>query len=71
VTGGEISTASGAGGYAGKPRPVVIPQDDRFDVTVPITVCAFITDSTKTLLTIPVTFGQLSTILVAEFFLSS
>lgn len=35
-----------AGGpdYAGKPRPVVIVQDDRFDSTKSITVCAFTTN---------------------------
>jgi mRNA interferase MazF len=41
---GEIWTVSGASGYAGKPRPVVIVQDDRFDVTESITICAFTTD---------------------------
>jgi mRNA interferase MazF len=41
---GEVWTASGGGGYAGKPRPVVILQDDRFDATASITVCAFTTD---------------------------
>lgn len=39
--------ASGGGGYAGKPRPVVILQDDRFDATTSITVCAFTTDPTS------------------------
>ncbi len=43
---GEIWTVSGGSGYAGKPRPVVILQDDRFDATTSITVCAFTTDST-------------------------
>jgi mRNA interferase MazF len=42
---GEIWTAS-AGGYAGKPRPVVILQDDRFDATDSVTVCAFTTNPT-------------------------
>ena len=42
---GEIWTASG-GDYAGKPRPVVIVQDDRFDATASITVCPFTTDPT-------------------------
>ncbi|MHB8571918.1 MAG: type II toxin-antitoxin system PemK/MazF family toxin [Candidatus Dormibacteria bacterium] len=41
---GEIWTASGGSGYAGKPRPVVIIQDDRFDGTDSVTVCAFTTD---------------------------
>jgi mRNA interferase MazF len=43
---GEIWTVSAGGGYAGKPRPVVILQDDHFDATASITVCAFTTDST-------------------------
>lgn len=38
---GEIWTAAGGPDYAGKPRPVVIIQDDRFDATASITVCAF------------------------------
>ena len=38
-----------AGGqdYAGKPRPAVILQDDRFDRTSSITICAFTTDPTE------------------------
>lgn len=43
---GEIWTASAGSGYAGKPRPVVIVQDDRFDATASVTVCAFTTDPT-------------------------
>ena len=43
---GEIWTAAGGKDYAGKPRPVVIVQDDRFDATESITVCAFTTDPT-------------------------
>jgi mRNA interferase MazF len=43
---GEIWTASAASGYVGKPRPVVIIQDDRFDVTASVTVCATTTDPT-------------------------
>jgi mRNA interferase MazF len=43
---GEIWTASGGGDYAGKPRPVVIVQDDAFDATASITVCALTTDTT-------------------------
>ena len=35
---GEIWTAAGGKDYAGKPRPVVIMQDDRFDATASITV---------------------------------
>jgi len=43
---GEIWTAAGGSDYAGKPRPVVILQDDRFDATRSLTVCAFTTDPT-------------------------
>jgi mRNA interferase MazF len=43
---GEIWTAAGGSGYAGKPRLVVILQDDRFDATLSVTVCAFTTDPT-------------------------
>lgn len=43
---GEIWTAAAGSGYAGKPRPVVIVQDDRFDATASVTVCAFTTDPT-------------------------
>ncbi len=43
---GEIWNAAGGKDYAGKPRPVVILQDDRFDKTDSVTVCAFTTDPT-------------------------
>jgi mRNA interferase MazF len=43
---GEIWTVAGARDYAGKPRPAVILQDDRFAQTGSVTVCAFTTDST-------------------------
>jgi mRNA interferase MazF len=38
---GEIYTAAARGAYTGKPRPVVILQDDRFDATTSVTVCPF------------------------------
>jgi mRNA interferase MazF len=44
---GEIWTASAGGGFVGKPRPVVIVQDDRFAGTASITLCAFTTDPTE------------------------
>ena len=44
---GEIWTVSGGRGYAGKVRPVVILQDDNFDGTASITICAFTTDQPK------------------------
>jgi mRNA interferase MazF len=43
---GEIWTAAAGSGYIGKPRPVVIVQDDRFEATASVTVCAFTTDPT-------------------------
>ena len=43
---GDIWTVSGGKGYSGKPRPVAILQDNRFDLTNSITVCAFTTDET-------------------------
>jgi mRNA interferase MazF len=44
---GEIWTAAGGKNYASKPRPVLILQDDRFDETESVTVCAFTTDPTE------------------------
>ena len=44
---GEIWTVAGGGDYTGKPRPVVVLQDDRFDATDSVTICAFTTDPTE------------------------
>jgi len=44
---GDIWTVAGGKDYAGKPRPVVIVQDDTFDATDSITICAFTTDQTE------------------------
>ena len=43
---GEIWTVSGGADYAGKPRPAVVIQDDHFDATRSVTLCAFTTDPT-------------------------
>ena len=43
---GNIWTVAGGKDYAGKARPVVILQDDSFDGTESITICAFTTDDT-------------------------
>jgi mRNA interferase MazF len=43
---GEVWTVAGGSDYAGKPRPAVIVQDDSFDATDSITICAFTTDPT-------------------------
>jgi mRNA interferase MazF len=44
---GDVHTVAGGKDYAGKPRPVVIVQDDRFDGTDSITICALTTDETE------------------------
>lgn len=44
---GDVFTVSGGKNYAGKPRPAVIVQDDSFDATDSVTVCAFTTDETE------------------------
>jgi mRNA interferase MazF len=44
---GEVWTVAGGRSYAGKPRPAVILQDDRFDATDSITLCACTTDPTE------------------------
>jgi len=41
---GEVWTVSDGGGYAGKPRPVVIVQDDAFGLLDSITICPFTSD---------------------------
>jgi mRNA interferase MazF len=43
---GEIWIAAAGSGHVGKPRPVVIVQDDLFDATASVTVCALTTDPT-------------------------
>lgn len=42
---GEVWTVSDRGS-AGKPRPCVIVQDDRFDATASVAICAFTSDET-------------------------
>jgi mRNA interferase MazF len=44
---GEVWTAAGGPGYAGKPRPVVIVQSDAFDATKSVTICGLTTDPTE------------------------
>jgi mRNA interferase MazF len=43
---GEVWTVSGGAPYAGKSHPAVIVQEDRFDQTSSITLCALTTDPT-------------------------
>lgn len=53
---GDIWTVSGGKDYAGKPRPVVVVQDEAFDATDSIIICAFTTDETDApLFRLPVT----------------
>ena len=40
---GEIWTVAGGPGYAGKPRPMLIVQDEQFDSTGSITICLLTT----------------------------
>ncbi|MBI1867286.1 MAG: type II toxin-antitoxin system PemK/MazF family toxin [Methylocystis sp.] len=40
----EIWTVAGGNDYAGKPRPVVILQDDAFDQLDSVTICPLTTD---------------------------
>lgn len=55
VTRGEIYTAATRGAYTGKPRPVVVLQDDRFDATASVTVCPFTTNPVEApLLRLPI-----------------
>lgn len=44
---GEIWTVAGGKDYAGKPRPALIVQDDSFDATSSVTICAFTTNSAE------------------------
>jgi mRNA interferase MazF len=43
---GEVWAAAGGADYAGKPRPVVIVQDERFEIQS-ITICSFTSDQTE------------------------
>ncbi|HEX4436195.1 MAG TPA: type II toxin-antitoxin system PemK/MazF family toxin [Solirubrobacteraceae bacterium] len=52
---GEIYTAAARGPYTGKPRPVLIVQDDRFKATASVTVCPFTTSPVEApLLRLPI-----------------
>jgi len=46
VTRGEIWTVSGGPNYAGKPRPAVIVQDDRFSASPSVTLCGLTSELT-------------------------
>lgn len=48
---GDVYTAAARGPYTGKPRPVVIVQDDRFDATGSVTVCPLTTNPVEAPLT--------------------
>lgn len=44
---GQLWIAAGGKKYAGKPRPVIIVQNDLFDATASITVCPLTSDPTE------------------------
>lgn len=59
MTRGEIYTAAARGPYTGKPRPVVVLQDDRFDATASVTVCPFTTNPVEApLLRLPIDLSE-------------
>jgi mRNA interferase MazF len=61
VSRGELFTAATRGAYTGKPRPVVIIQDDRFDATASVTVCPLTTNPVEAPLTrIPIEPSELN-----------
>jgi mRNA interferase MazF len=43
---GDVWTVAGGSDYAGKPRPVIILQDDAFDATASVTICPLTTHGT-------------------------
>lgn len=43
---GEIWTIAGGGDFVGKPRPVIILQDDRFEELDSVTICPLTTNET-------------------------
>jgi mRNA interferase MazF len=43
---GEIWTVAGGAAYAGKPRPAVVIQDNRFDANDSVVVCPVTSDPT-------------------------
>lgn len=58
---GEVWTAAGGKDYAGKPRPVVIVQDDAFRLTDSVVVCAMTTNPTSApLFRLPIEPSQLN-----------
>lgn len=64
---GDIWTVSGGKHYAGEPRPVVIVQDDSFDGTDSITVCAFTSNATEApLFRLPVEASELNGLRLAS-----
>lgn len=48
---GDVYIAAARGAYTGKPRPVVIVQEDRFDATASVTVCPVTTSAVEAPLT--------------------
>ena len=53
ISRGDIWIAAGGADYAGKPRPVVVLQDDSFDATNSITICPLTTNTADVALVRP------------------
>lgn len=61
MTRGDICIGAARGDYTGKPRPVVVVQDDRFDATNSVTVCLLTTHELEVpLVRIPIEATQLT-----------
>ncbi|MGQ0629551.1 MAG: type II toxin-antitoxin system PemK/MazF family toxin [Sporichthyaceae bacterium] len=44
---GDVCVAAARGSYSGKPRPVVVLQDDLFDATSSVTIAPFTTSTVE------------------------
>lgn len=67
---GEIWTVAAGAGYAGKPRPAIIVQSDRFDRTASVTICPLTrTDAPLSFVRFPVAATDASGLLVDSYFM--
>lgn len=65
---GDIYVAAARGAYTGKPRPVVIIQDNRFDATGSIMVCPLTTSKVDApLIRLPVSADDLTGLAVPSW----
>ena len=47
VTRGDVCLVAGGPDYSGKPRPAIVVQDDRFDLTSSLTICPLTSNPTE------------------------